>query len=49
MYQVVWKLLKDTMCDIQGQRPPPVKKGLRKSERKTAELDKRVKEVVRKK
>ena len=49
MYQVVWKLLKDAICDIQGQHPPPVMKGLRKSKRKTAEPDNRVKEVVRKK
>lgn len=49
LYQVVWKLLKDTICDIQGQHPPPVMKALRKSERKTAELDNRVKEVVTKK
>lgn len=49
LYQVVWKLLKDTICDIQGQRPPPVMKSLRKSKRKTAEPDNRRKEVVRKK
>lgn len=48
MYQVVWKLLKDTICDNQGQRPPPVRGSWRKSKRKM-ELDNRVKEVVRKK
>lgn len=47
---MVWRLLKDTtICAIQGQHPPPVMKNLRKSERKIAELDNRVKEIVRKK
>ncbi|KAJ7424150.1 hypothetical protein BTVI_07376 [Pitangus sulphuratus] len=36
-------------ADSTGQHPPPVMKGLRESERKTAELDNRVKEVGRKK
>lgn len=46
-HQVVRELLEDTICEIRGQHPPPVLKGLRKSKRKTAQLDNRVKEVVR--
>lgn len=31
LHQVVRELLEDTICEIRGQHPPPVLKGLRKS------------------